>query len=280
MRRRRLDDLAAAAEDLVAELEDAQIGPGPRAQANHFPQRFVGRPVGACLRQDEDRRGGRSRHSGVAMNEKMRLPQRADIARKGEQQLDIPALGRDPAGMGFDHIVKAELQAPFQPEAAQRLRLGPARIEDRQDMGDAARAMAGDLVDPADRHLERHQLAVCATALFLPVDLGPGGHASAELWQFCAANPLDRPGVSNSPAVAVDHLDERPAGQRPEFVDRPADRHQRPVETSSGMPSSALTSSSQRMWFVVMVVPSPSARQARRMFWTAGYMLAPRIRSA
>ena len=73
MRPRGLDDLAAAAEDLVAELEDAQIGPSPRAQPDDFLQHLVGRPVGAGLRQEQDCRRGRARYSGMAMDEQMRL---------------------------------------------------------------------------------------------------------------------------------------------------------------------------------------------------------------
>ena len=45
----------------------------------------------------------------MAMNEEVGLPQLRKVARKGEQELDIPALGRDPAGMRFDHIVKPQL---------------------------------------------------------------------------------------------------------------------------------------------------------------------------
>src|SRR5689334_21998958 len=39
-------DLAAAAQDLVAELEDAQIRPGARPQPDDFLQHFTRRPIG------------------------------------------------------------------------------------------------------------------------------------------------------------------------------------------------------------------------------------------
>jgi hypothetical protein len=53
--------------------------------------------------------------------------------------------------------VEAQLEAPMRVESAEGLGLGPAGIEDRQDMTDARLTMEPELVDPANRHPERHQ---------------------------------------------------------------------------------------------------------------------------
>ena len=119
------------------------------------------RSGGVVLRQQQDRSGGRTRHPGVAVHQQMRLARLVaqglarhldQVAAKGEQQLDIAALGRDPSRLGLDHVVEIQLEPPAEREIAQRLGFGPAGIEDRQDVGDPDRAMPGDLVKPADRH--------------------------------------------------------------------------------------------------------------------------------
>src|SRR5260370_33145831 len=94
----------------------------------------------------------------MAMDEEMRLLGHPEVARKGEQQLDVPALRRDPAGLRFDHVVKAQPQAPVDVEPAQGFRLRPARVEDRENMRYPSCAMALQLIDPANRHLKRHNL--------------------------------------------------------------------------------------------------------------------------
>src|SRR2546422_3149716 len=45
--------------------------------------------------------------------------------------------------------------------------------------------------------------------------------------------------------------------------------------TPGGRPSAASVSFSKRRWRVVRVAPSPRARAASSMFWTAGYTDAP-----
>ena len=91
------------------------------------------------------------------MNEEMSLRGPGKVAGKGEQQLDVPPLRRDPAGLRFDHVVKAQPQAPVDVEPAQRIRLRPAGVEDREHMRHTSCAMALQLLDPANCHLERHQ---------------------------------------------------------------------------------------------------------------------------
>ncbi len=156
------DDLAAAAEQCVAEFDHPQIGPRPRAQPDDLAHNFVRRPAGSALCQDQDRGRGRARHAGMAVHQEMRQRRllaalatgSAEVPGKGEQQLDVPALGRDPTRQRLDYIVKVQLQAPMHVEQTQSLGLGPARIEDRQHMGDAVRMAVGELIEPADRDPE------------------------------------------------------------------------------------------------------------------------------
>ena len=53
--------------------------------------------------------------------------------------------------------MKTQLEPAVRVEGAQDLWLGPARIEDGQDMSNARLAMEPQLIDPANRHLEGHQ---------------------------------------------------------------------------------------------------------------------------
>ena len=53
--------------------------------------------------------------------------------------------------------MEAQLEPLVRVEAAEGLRQGPTRIEDRQHMGDASIAMQAELVEPANRHLKRYQ---------------------------------------------------------------------------------------------------------------------------
>src|SRR4051794_36244705 len=178
------DDLAVPAEDLVAELEDAKIGPGPRTQADDFPQHLVGRPVGAGLRHDQDCRRRRAGYPGVAMDEKMRLVGHGEVARKGKQQLDVPALRRDPARLRFDHVVKSQPQSPVDIEPAQRIRLRPSGVEDREHMRHMSCAMALQLFDPANRDLEWRELIFGHHSY--PSMGWRDARNIAWLWQFCA----------------------------------------------------------------------------------------------
>src|SRR5262244_697022 len=97
----------------------------------------------------------------------------------------------------------------------------------------------------------------------------------ARLWQICARSvPRPRPSMAGpgpSPAVGVDNFGQRPAGQRSEFVNGPADRHQCPGRDILGNPEQFLDLVlAADVVMVVMTVPSPSPRQARTMFCTAG----------
>src|SRR4029077_8582589 len=110
MRSSGLDDFAAAAEERIAELDDAQIGPSSRAPANHRKQRLLGWPVRLRLCQDQRCRRSRARHSRVAMNQKMGILHFGQVTSKGEEELDILPLGGGPPGTGFDNVVEAQLE--------------------------------------------------------------------------------------------------------------------------------------------------------------------------
>src|SRR5271157_2800312 len=106
IRSRGVDDLAATAEEGVAEFEDAQIGPGSRALPDDRQQRLFRRPIRVRLRQDQGRRGGRARYPCMAMDEQMRAPGVGQIASEVQELYDIATFRRDPAGARFDNVVK------------------------------------------------------------------------------------------------------------------------------------------------------------------------------
>jgi hypothetical protein len=157
MRPSSFNDCATAFEESVAKLEYAQVGPGTRAMTNNRLQRLLGRPIRARLRQDQRRRRGRARYPGMAMDQKMLSPRFGQVASKGEELLDIETFRRKGAGAGIDNVVEAQFEAPMRVEGAKSLGLRPAGIEDRQDVTDARLTMEPELVNPANRHLERHQ---------------------------------------------------------------------------------------------------------------------------
>jgi hypothetical protein len=76
---------------------------------------------------------------------------------EGEQPLDIFLLRHDPAGPRIDDIVKSQLQPPMWLVGMERLGRGPVRVEDRQDMGDAAGAVPDEFIEPTNRQPERQQ---------------------------------------------------------------------------------------------------------------------------
>src|SRR5205823_982820 len=130
------------------------------------------------------RRRRRARYPRMAVDEEVRLLGDGEAAGEGKQQLDVPPLGCDPPGLRFDHIMEAQPETPIDIEPAQGVRLGPAGVEDRENMRYASRAMALQLIDPANRHLERHQLLFAHPRSSIWLD---DGHQNiAWLWQICA----------------------------------------------------------------------------------------------
>ena len=93
----------------------------------------------------------------MAMDQKMFASRFAYATPEGEELFDIEPVRRKDARAGINNVVKPQLQAPMLVEGAEGLGLRPTRIEDRQDMRDARLAMKPELIDPANRHLERHQ---------------------------------------------------------------------------------------------------------------------------
>ena len=93
----------------------------------------------------------------MAMDQKMLASRFGQVASEGEELLDIEALRHKGAGAGINNVVEAQLEAPMRVESAEGLGLGPAGIEDRQDMGDARLPMEPEFIDPTNCHLERRQ---------------------------------------------------------------------------------------------------------------------------
>ena len=93
----------------------------------------------------------------MAMDEEVRAPRLGQAASEGQELFDIAAFRRDAARAGVDNVVKAQLEPPMRVEAGEGLGLGPAGIEDRQDMGDARLTMRPEFIDPTNCQLERHQ---------------------------------------------------------------------------------------------------------------------------
>src|SRR5260370_26786874 len=81
-----------------------------------------------------------------------------EIASEGKEMLDITALGSNRARVRLDHVVEAQPQPVTPFKGAERLGLGPAGIENGQDVGDPGLAMKSELIDPAHRYLIGHQL--------------------------------------------------------------------------------------------------------------------------
>ena len=93
----------------------------------------------------------------MAMNKEMRALCLGQVAAEGQELLNIQTFRRDATRLGLDYVVKTQLEPPMRVEGAEGLGLGPAGIEDRQDVTDARLAMEPEFVDPANGYLERHQ---------------------------------------------------------------------------------------------------------------------------
>ena len=93
----------------------------------------------------------------MAMDQKVLASRFSQGSAEGEELLYIEPVRRKDARAGINNVVKSQLQAPMLVEGAKGLGLRPTRIEDRQDMRDPRLAMKPELIDPANRHLERYQ---------------------------------------------------------------------------------------------------------------------------
>src|SRR3954453_14068560 len=82
------DDLAVAAEQRVAEFENAQIGPRTRPDYRDRLQDGAGRRARPGLRQERRHRGGRGRYPGIAVDQQMRVGRTDQLAAERQQALD------------------------------------------------------------------------------------------------------------------------------------------------------------------------------------------------
>jgi len=94
------------------------------------------------------------------MDKKMRVARRGESSAEGKQEIDIPTLRRNPARLWLDNIVKPQLQTPIDGKHVQVFRLGPAGIENRQDVRHTRGATAGKFFDPANCQLEWRYLII------------------------------------------------------------------------------------------------------------------------
>src|SRR5476649_1650622 len=78
--------------------------------------------------------------------------------------LDVADVRRSEPRLLLDHVVEAQLEPGVLAKGAEGWRLGRRRVEDRQDVADADVAVAGKLVDAADRCPERHGFQATARA--------------------------------------------------------------------------------------------------------------------
>ena len=75
---------------------------------------------------------------------------RHEVAPVGQQPRDMALARGHGAGDLLDHVVEPQLQLRVLAEATERLRHGPVRIEDGQDVAHAGLAMPDQLLDAAD----------------------------------------------------------------------------------------------------------------------------------
>ena len=93
----------------------------------------------------------------MAMDEEMRFLGHREVAGKGEEQLDVPALGCDPAGLRFDHVVKAQPRRRLMPNPLKDSGSGQPGSRIERTCVTPPAQWHSELVDPANRHLEWHQ---------------------------------------------------------------------------------------------------------------------------
>ena len=123
------NNLAIAAEQIVAEFEYAQIGPGARTKLRDGVEHLARRPIRPRLRQDQRRRGGRARHAGVTMNQQMAARHVAQLMAEGEQPLDIGLAWREPVRLRLDYVVKAQRQPAVRRKCRKSRRIGRIGVE-------------------------------------------------------------------------------------------------------------------------------------------------------
>lgn len=84
----------------------------------------------------------------MAMDQEMTLIAR--VAAERQDRVDVGLLRQHDAGARLDCVVKAQRGAKMRIEVLERLRLGPFRIENRENVSDASAAVAVELVKAAN----------------------------------------------------------------------------------------------------------------------------------
>ena len=74
----------------------------------------------------------------------------ADVAAERQDAFDVRDPRQHDVGRGFDRVVEIQRGPTVRIEGPERRRFRPARVQNGQDVGDAAGAVAVELVKPAN----------------------------------------------------------------------------------------------------------------------------------
>ena len=72
------------------------------------------------------------------------------VAAEGQDRLDVRLLRQQNVSTRLDRIMEAHDRAEVRIVGQERFRVGPFRVENRQDMGDAPALVADEFVESAD----------------------------------------------------------------------------------------------------------------------------------
>lgn len=153
--RARSRELSAPRQGLVREPDHAEVRPSPRPDLEQPREDASGWLVRVDLSEQHRHRGGRARDAHVAVDEEMTFATVSRVlgerAPEAQDRVDVLALGQHDVGRGLDGIMEVQGRAVVGIVGPERLRLGPVRIEDGQDVRDRAGAVVVELLEAADR---------------------------------------------------------------------------------------------------------------------------------
>ena len=138
---------AVAAETLVGKPDHPGVRPRLRADLQQPADDGLLRFVRMSLRQDHQHRRGRTREAGVAVDQE--VTHIARVVAERQDRVDVGLLRQHDAGVRVDRVVKPQCDAKVRIEIPERLRLRPFGVENRENVSDAASAVAVELVKTA-----------------------------------------------------------------------------------------------------------------------------------
>jgi hypothetical protein len=149
------NELAAPAQHGVANFKNSQIWPSLPADAQYLLEDAIGRHVGQSL--NFARCFVSSSLAQRAVHQEMRAVVRRlqQSAPGGEKVRNVLLLRCDHVGVALlDDIVEAKLEPRVLAVSAKCVWYGPVRVDDGEDVADAALAVASQLLDAAHAGLE------------------------------------------------------------------------------------------------------------------------------